>query len=172
MARCITRNDVAEVGSMKLEDLTNVKGAHLVTEAIKEGLRRGARIACIGGQGTGKSLAMRVILAEAVYFEEDTTIDGPKEERDFKAANSNRIRYVVMEANSAEEFMEKLKENSKKDLVVDTLVITRGMDKEHGRFISSVDEITSYDGENVINNIVSIHKDRYVKNNNITIETK
>lgn len=169
MARNITRQEVAEVRGYKLQDIMGVKGSSIATEVIREALKKGLKIACIGGQGTGKSLLMKVILSEAAYYEPERTIDDIKDVRDFKTANSDRVDFFVVEAHSGEELLNKMKDMTGKTVINDTLVITRAVDKEKGKYIKSIEEIASYDGVNVINTIVEVKKEKFVKVNDITI---
>lgn len=169
MARNITREEVAEVRGYKLQDIMGVKGSTVATEVIREALKKGIKIACIGGQGTGKSLAMKVILSEANYYEPERTLDEVIEVRDFKTANSDRIDFFIAEAGSAEELLNIMKEKTGKDVISDMLVITRAVDKEKGKYIKSIEEITSYDGTNVINSIIEIRKEKFNKVNDISI---
>ena len=169
MARNITRQEVAEVRGYKLHDIMGVKGSNIAVDTINEALKKGVKIACIGGQGTGKSLLMKVILGNANYYEPERTLDDIKEIREFKTANSDRVDFFVAEAESGEELVNKMKEMTGKDVISDFIVITRAVDKEKGKYIKSIEEVTSYDGVNVVNTLVEVKKDKFVKVNDITI---
>lgn len=169
MARNITRQEVAEVRGFNLEEIMGAKGAHIATEVIREALKKGLKIACIGGQGTGKSLLMKVILNEAIYYEPERTLDEAVEVREFKTANSDRLDFFVASAESGEELLEKMKEKTGKELISDMIVITRAVDREKGKYVRSIQEITSNDGVNVVNTIVELRKDKFNKVGDITI---
>lgn len=169
MARNITRQEVAEVRGYKLHDIMGAKGSNIAVDTIKDALKKGVKIACIGGQGTGKSLLMKVILSNADYYEPERTLDDIREVREFKTANSDRVDFFIAEAESGEELLAKMKEMTGKSLINNFIVITRAVDKEKGKYIKSIEEITSYDGVNAINTLVEVKKDKFVKVNDITI---
>lgn len=172
MARNISRQEVAEVRGYGLQDIMGAKGAHIATDVIKEALEKGLKIACIGGQGTGKSLLMKVILNGATYYEPERTLDEVIEVREFKTANSDRLDFFVATAGGADELLKKMQEMTGKDLICDMIVITREVAKDGTKFIKSIEEITSYDGVNVVNTLVEVKKEKFVKVNDITIERK
>jgi ATPase subunit of ABC transporter with duplicated ATPase domains len=169
MARNITREEVAEVREIKLQDIMGAKGSHVAIETINEALKKRLKVACIGGQGTGKSLLMKVILNEATYYEPERTLDEAVDTREFKQVNSDRIDYFVASAENAEELLDKIKERTGKDLVDNMIVITRAIDHDKGKYVKSIEEITSYDGVNKVNTLVEVKKDRFVKVNDISI---
>ena len=133
MARNISRQEVAEVRDLRLLDVMGAKGGHVAEEAIREALEKGLKIACIGGQGTGKSLLMKVILNMASYYEPERTMDEVIEVREFKTANSDRLDFFVASAENGEELLAKMKKMTGKDLISDMIVITRAVDKEKGK---------------------------------------
>lgn len=170
MARNISRQEVAEVRDLRLLDVMGAKGGHVAEEVIREALEKGLKIACIGGQGTGKSLLMKVILNMASYYEPERTMDEVIEVREFKTANSDRLDFFVASAENGEELLAKMKKMTGKDLISDMIVITRAVDKEKGKFIKSIEEITAYDGVNVVNTLVEVKKEKFVKVNDISIK--
>ena len=170
MARNITRQEVAEVRGFRLEEIMGAKGAHIAAEVIREALEKGLKIACIGGQGTGKSLLMKVILNEANYYEPERTLDEAVEIREFKTANSNRLDFFVASAESGEELLKKMKEITGKELISDMIVITREVDKDKGKYVKSIEEITSNDGINIVNTLVELRKGKFNRVGDITIK--
>ena len=164
MIKRITKQDVADVREIKLDDIISLKGTKVVSEVINDALRMNKKIVCIGGQASGKTLLMRVLINKRCDFDEDSTCDDATTAEDYNFIASNKCKYATCYAKSTEDFLEAIKQRTGRDTIGNCVVITRKIDTDtHSKIITNIDEIVEYDGVNVINNIVDIHKDKYRK---------
>lgn len=169
MFRQITRTQVSEVRDYPMETLLGVKGASKAAEVIREVTKKGnAKICCIGKQGTGKTMMLKSILYDLGCFEEKEAYDEAQIREDFKLALSRKCKYFTVAAADVNELLTILREHHKGSLP-SMLVVTCALNKDGKKHVSSIDEITELDGETVINNIITIHKDKYIKVNELTI---
>lgn len=169
MIKNITKEDVRETREIKLEDLVGVKGASKAVSIIREANKRDLRIACIGTQGSGKTLVLKSILFDKGYFNETETCDNANDTKTLEFANSEHCKYFTSSVDSVENLIDKIKSLTGREIVRDCIVITRDINDKGIKYVKSIDEITSFDGVNIINNIMTIHKDKCHKLNDITI---
>lgn len=169
MIRNITNEDVRETREIKLEDLVGVKGASKAVAIIKEANEKDLRIACVGTQGSGKTLVLKAILFDKGSFDVAETCDNANNKETLEFANSTKCKYFTSSAKSAEELVDMIKTITGRETVRDCVVITRDVTDKGVKFIKSIDEITTFDGVTTINNIMTIHKDKCHKTNDITI---
>ena len=170
MGKNISVQEVAEVRGYKLEDVLGAKGVYLATEVIRGALKDKIKIACIGRQGTGKSFLMRVILKEAKHYVPERTLDEVEEVREFTTANSDRLDFFVATAESGEDLLQKMKEITGKEVINDMLVVTREVDKNGNKYVKSIEEISSFDGVNVVTSLVVEKKGKFVKINERSVK--
>lgn len=169
MFRQITRTQVSEVRDYPMETLFGVKGASKAAEVIREVAKKGkAKICCIGEQGTGKTMMLKSILYDLACFEEKEAYDEAKSSEDFKLALSRKCKYFTVAAADVNELITILREHHKGTLP-SMLVVTCSLTENGKKHVSSIDEITEFEGETVVNNIITIHKDKYTKVAELTI---
>lgn len=169
MVKNITKEDVRATRDIKFEELVGVKGASKAISTIREALDKDLRVACIGSQGSGKTLLLKAILFEKGEFNEDETCDNANDKDTLEFANSTHCKYFTSSAKSAEELVEMIKTLTDRETVRDCIVITRDLHSNGTKYIKSIDEITTFDGVTVVNNVVSVVKDKCHKTNDITI---
>lgn len=170
MVRAITKDDINEVRALGLniELVAGFKGAAVINGVIDEAVQKGIPIVCIGGENTGKSTALKVILSTIPGSHEDVAVDGIKSEVEAELIRNSKIKYAVLHAYDAREAYNIITCNATK-VSPNTMLVELRTNEDGHRTISGVYEIITFDNgkSNALIPIVDIHKERFRKINEI-----
>ena len=170
MVRTITKDDINEVRSLGLniELIAGFKGAAVISDVIDEAVQKGIPIICIGGENTGKSTALKVILSTIPGNHDGVAVDGLKSEADAKLIKNSEIKYAVLHAYDAREAYNIITCGAT-EVSPNIMLVELKTEEDGHRTISGIYEIVAIDSgkSNTLIPIVDVHKERFRKINEI-----